>query len=304
MKISANSVFVRFCYGFLLIFIVLSCRKESIPPDVDDLAKFTPCVSPGKSDQFEIITFNAEGFAKEGYTSILAMATLIKSINADVIAFQEISSTADFNRLVKLLPGWKGYLNPTNNDDWDLGYLIKSSETEMVQSSEKLLFTEDFTSFPRPPYLMKIRFKPTAKEIVLINIHLKCCSGASNENSRQAASQKLKTYIDINHPKDAVILLGDYNDDIISNSPSVNPFLNFINDPANYSFTDMKIAKGSPLWWSYPSYPSHIDHILISNELFASHDTTMVIKASPCYPDYEKVISDHRPIQANFRFSK
>ena len=35
----------------------------------------------------------------------------------------------------------------------------------------------------------------------------------------------------------------------------------------NYEFTDMYIAQSSSEYWSYPSWPSHLDHILISNEL-------------------------------------
>ncbi len=97
-------------------------------------------------------------------------------------------------------------------------------------------------------------------------------------------------------------MLGDYNDEISSDYPSENPFLNFINDPEEYLFADMKIAKGSELWWSYPSWPSHIDHILITDELVSHVDTTMVVKASPCYPDYNEVLSDHRPEMIRIKF--
>jgi exonuclease III len=106
----------------------------------------------------------------------------------------------------------------------------------------------------------------------------------------------LKNYIDTNLSNDAVIVCGDLNDEITGISSSENPFLNFIDDPADYRFADMSIAKGSQLWWSYPSYPSHIDHILITNELFSKVDTTLVYKASPCYSDYSQYISDHRPV--------
>jgi len=219
-----------------------------------------------------------------------------------VVAFQEVASEADFNRLVKLMSGWSGYFNPVNNDQWNLAYLFKTSEIEVIASSEKLLFTDDTWAFPRAPYEIKVKYKPSAREFYLINLHLKCCSGSDNENSRKNASLKLKSFLDTSQPKDAVVVLGDYNDEISSSAESENPFLNFINDPAGYTFADMAIAKGSPLYWSYPSYPSHIDHILITNELFSSVDTTMVIKASPCYPDYEANISDHRPVEVRMVF--
>lgn len=296
-----------FFIGAVLFFSALlptSCNKEITPPTPDNPDLFKACVVEGTSGKFEIMTFNVEGFPKSGYSSVTTLASLIKTINPDVVAFQEIASTADFERLVKLMPGWTGLVNPTNNDDWDLAYLLKNSETELVSNSEKLLFTEDKWAFPRPPYEIRIKHKSGSKEFILINLHLKCCSGTDNENSRKTASQKLKSYLDGMNNGQQVMMLGDYNDEILSLSASENPYLNFINDPLNYTFADMKIAKGSALWWSYPSYPSHIDHILISNELNTSLDTTFVVKVSPCYPDYENILSDHRPVEAIFRLNK
>jgi endonuclease/exonuclease/phosphatase family metal-dependent hydrolase len=282
---------------FFLVLSVTSCRKEPSPPSPDDTKLFAACVIPGTSASLEIVTFNVEGFPKADNTSVTALAALIKTIDPDVVALQEVASETDFNRLVKLLTGWKGYFNPAYNNDWNLSYLVKNSEIETFKSFDKLLFTSDAAAFPRAPYEIKLEHKPSSMVFFLINIHLKCCDGTDNLNSRTSASVKLKNYIDTSRPKDAVIVLGDFNDEISSSSATENPFLNFINDPAGYAFADMAIAKGNALWWSYPSYPSHIDHILVTNELFSSVDTTMVIKVSPCYPDYEANISDHRPVE-------
>jgi endonuclease/exonuclease/phosphatase family metal-dependent hydrolase len=223
-------------------------------------------------------------------------------MDPDLVALQEVDSKAAFDRLVKLMTGWSGYFNPTNNDEWNLAYLCKDSEAELVASSEKLLFEDDVWAFPRAPYEIKVKHKSSGKELVLINLHLKCCSGTDNENSRRSASVRLKEYLGQIRANDFVVVLGDYNDQITSQAADENPFLNFINDPAGYQFADMAIAKGSPLWWSYPSYPSHIDHILVSNELFSSVDTTFVVKASPCYPSYEANLSDHRPVEIRLVF--
>ena len=44
----------------------------------------------------------------------------------------------------------------------------------------------------------------------------------------------------------------------------------FIDNSDKYMFTDFAMATESNYWeyWSYPSWPSHLDHIIISNELF------------------------------------
>ena len=286
---------------FMDLFSV-SCRQEVLPPSPVSKLIFSACITPGTPATLEVVTFNAEGFPKAGYTSVTAMASLLKAIDPDVIAFQEIASSADFDRLTKLMEGWSGFINPTNNDQWDLAYLVKNSEVSVVPSSEKLLFTDDAWAFPRPPHELKLKHKSSGKEFYIVNLHLKCCQGSDNENSRKSASQKLKAYLDATKPDQPVIVLGDFNGTISSASPSENPFLNFIDDPVNYRFTDMEIAKGSPLWWSYPSYPSHIDHILVTNEIFSGIDTTEVLKASPCFPEYEAKISDHRPVELRMVF--
>jgi endonuclease/exonuclease/phosphatase family metal-dependent hydrolase len=280
----------------LLLAAGSSCRQVPDPPSPDDTDLFAACVIPGTTSTLDIITFNVQGFPKSGYTSVTALSALIKSIDPDIIALQEVASEADFNRLVKLMPGWTGIFYPINNDEWNLAYLFKDSEAELIVSSAHLLFEDDSWAFPRPPFEVKVRHNASGKELYLINLHLKCCGGDDNENRRRAASEELKDYIDGQRADDAVVILGDFNDEISSSSPSENPFLNFIADPAGYSFADMDIATGSMLWWSYPDWPSHIDHILITNELAAAVDTTVVIKASPCYPEYGDVISDHRPV--------
>ncbi|MCI0523548.1 MAG: endonuclease/exonuclease/phosphatase family protein [Bacteroidales bacterium] len=279
-----------------LIIIVSSCRKAPDPPSPDDTTLFAACVVPGTSSSLDIVTFNVEGFPKAGYTSVTALAALLRSIDADAVALQEVASEADFNRLTELMPGWTGIFYPIDNDEWNLAFLVKNSEIEVSQGSARILFEDDFYAFPRPPFEIMVSHKPSGTDLYLINLHLKCCGGTDNENSRRAASQQLKQYLDTHRSGDAVVMLGDYNDEIASTNESENPFLNFVNDPEDYCFSDLAIAKGTPLWWSYPSWPSHLDHILITDELVQNIDTTLVVKASPCYPDYAEVLSDHRPV--------
>ena len=100
-----------------------------------------------------------------------------------------------------------------------------------------------------------------------------------------------------------VILLGDLND-ILTDSQENNVFQMFIDDPDHYRFLDMEIAQGSPGGWSYPSWPSHIDHILITDELFDAfahvNSEVAVLKIENYleggWEEYDQNISDHRPV--------
>jgi endonuclease/exonuclease/phosphatase family metal-dependent hydrolase len=279
-----------------------SCRDVENPPTPDDSGIFDACIPyPGTSGSLDIVTFNVETFPRNGYTSVRMMASLLNSIDADVYALQEVATKSGFDQLVELMPRYTGQYYLTDEGEWNLAYIFKTSEITVDESATQLLFTDN-TAYLRPAFEVKIKHKPTGIETYIINNHFKCCG--EGESLRREESQIMKDYIDTYRSGDAVIVLGDLNDEITGTSSSTNPFLCFIDDPDNYKFADMKIANGSQLWWSYPSYPSHIDHILITNELFAKVDTTVVYKAAPCYPDYSADISDHRPVGIKLSTSK
>jgi endonuclease/exonuclease/phosphatase family metal-dependent hydrolase len=289
--------FKNILFGIALIFIVSGCHKTQEPPSPEPSVDFDACISSGNQSSFEIVTLNLEGFPKEGYQTIIVIRDLINRINPDVIALQEVASESDFNTLVGKLNGWDGRFYPINNDLWNLAYLFKTSEVSIDDTKTKLLFTGDSYAFPRPPFEIFVTHKSLGISTYLINIHLKCCSGTENEDRRRDASEKLDEYINSTLPSDPVIVLGDYNDEISGDTYESNVFYNLVSAPSEYMFTDMAIAKGSLLWWSYPSYPSHIDHIMVTDELFSEIDTVMVLKPEPCYSSWSEMISDHRPVE-------
>ena len=92
----------------------------------------------------------------------------------------------------------------------------------------------------------------------------------------------------------------------------MNVFQNFINDSTNYKFVDMDIAHSSSSNWSYPSWPSHLDHILITNELFDEFEnegsSVQTIRLEEYFDngwtEYENYISDHRPVGLRLKFSQ
>ena len=83
----------------------------------------------------------------------------------------------------------------------------------------------------------------------------------------------------------------------------------FFNQPEKFSFVDFDIALGPVENWSYPSWPSHIDHILISNELFDVYNQSGSVKTLNIEDNfqtgmnaYSNYLSDHRPIQLKLIF--
>ena len=118
----------------------------------------------------------------------------------------------------------------------------------------------------------------------------------------------LKAYIDENLSNEKVIVLGDLNDDI-SEPYQNNVFQDVLNDSDNYQFGDLIIAQGNSSDWSFPNWPSHLDHILITNELFNELDSIEVktIKiddyVSGGWTEYDQNISDHRPVAMKIYFT-
>ena len=117
------------------------------------------------------------------------------------------------------------------------------------------------------------------------------------------ATDLLKAYIDTHFADRSVIVLGDFNDSL-TDTTSHNVFASLLDDPDHYRFTDMSIAEGDSSGWSYPSYPSHLDHVLISSGLFAGfeHADSRVLSLPvdevffDGWREYEEAVSDHRPV--------
>ena len=96
-------------------------------------------------------------------------------------------------------------------------------------------------------------------------------------------------------------MVGDWNDILTDPTPN-NVFNSFLND-SDYLFVDFPIALGSSANFSFPTWPSHLDHILISDELFADFSKPnselsciRIDDYMSSWNAYDYNISDHRPV--------
>lgn len=255
--------------------------------------QYQSCFNVLDTGTLDVVTWNIENFPMEGSNSIDLAAEVTRNMYPDVIAVQELRSESDFLTLASRLQGYTAVFKNVNLGQ-DLGFLYKTSEIVKV-SEATTIYDDDRDAFPRQPVLFTVTHK-SGLEVTLINIHLKCCN--DGRNRRANASALLKSYIDTNLPNENVILLGDFNDEIFETD---DVFANFSNDSFNYKFADETIAKGNSSNWSYPSWPSHLDHILITNELFDRLLDTEVLKVNNCSSSYPNILSDHRPVMARFQ---
>ena len=258
----------------------------------------------GSQDSFDFMTWNIEWFPKNGQTTINYVAEIIEDIDIDVIAMQELDDRDLFDQMISSLDGYAGYYDSS----WFAGLaFIYNTETVQVNDIYEIYTTSPYwNAFPRSPMVMDLNFNGV--NYFLINNHFKCCGDGSldlnddsdEEKRRYDAINLLREYIDENLPNQNVIVLGDLNDDIAE--PQINNvFQLIINDP-NYEFVDYHIALGSSSDWSFPNWPSHLDHILVSDELFEelAYSQVETIKLDQYidggWNEYDYNISDHRPV--------
>jgi endonuclease/exonuclease/phosphatase family metal-dependent hydrolase len=261
-------------------------------------------LSFGTDSTLDIVTWNIEHFPKNGQTTLNYVTQIIEAMDIDVLAIQEVQEYDDFEQLIANLEGWEG------DYAWDqyaaLAYIYKTDVVENVNLFE--IYTNKSREFPRAPYVMEMT--SGGVEYVIMNNHLKCCGDGhldesddyDEEKRRLDACNLIDDYIVENYPNKRVIMLGDLND-ILTDNNSNNVFKTFINNPDSYAFADMDIAEGSNSNWSYPSWPSHLDHILITNEIFDDFATVgseiLTVKLDNyfnSFNDYDYNVSDHRPV--------
>jgi len=273
-------------WKILFLLFLISCADDTITNSGTEI----------NPENLNIMTWNIESFPKTNQT-IGYVTQIINSLDVDIIALQEITNQSSLIELANSLNGNWDY-SFYSNDSWGLAYLINTDNISVTQNPYSILQQYDYEFAGRPPYVLEFNYNN--QEIILMNIHFKCCDGS--EQRRADASYYLDDYIYNNLYSDNVIVLGDFNDSLIDDE---NVFDVFLNKPQEYTFADYPMAQQNNEWayWSFPTWPSHIDHILISNELFDEYqneesicNTLLVDQNFSNYASYDDNVSDHRPV--------
>ena len=259
----------------------------------------------GTDSTFEVVSWNIEWFPKNGQVTADSVKTIIQSLAADVYALQEIDDTTLLKQVVSTIPGYSCYFKSTYYGG--LAYVYNTNTVQVNKKYEIYTSQPFWNTFPRSPQVLELTFNN--EDYVILNNHFKCCGdGTLNTNDpndeemrRLSAVTLLKQYIDSLFIDERVIIVGDLND-ILTDPNANNVFNSFLND-SDYLFVDFPIALGSSSNFSYPSWPSHLDHILISNELFADFSKPnswlsciRIDDYMSSWNAYDNNISDHRPI--------
>jgi len=256
----------------------------------------------GSEKSFDIATWNIEHFPKNNHHTISNLSCIIRDIDIDLIAVQEIDRSSSFRSLLDSLDGYQGYVSVLPDYGQKLGIIYKSDIISL--SNPDQIFIDDNWAFPRPPLLTYVRVKEKNKTVfdfILIILHLKAFVDEESEARRRNACEKLKSYIDtylLTGAEKDVIILGDFNDEL-DDPPSDNIFGIFLKDSLNYKFLTFSLTDK-------PTYigqnESSIDHLLITRRGKDEFNAglTQVLRIDEEFSDYFYTISDHRPVLTQF----
>ena len=285
--------------GFIKLVLLICCCSLTAQ-SIEDL-------SFGSDSTLDIITWNIERFPKNGQTTLNNVIDIIEALDVDLLAIQEVDDINSFNQIVSNLSAYDGYLESTYFAG--LAYIYKPDIIQVNNIYEIYTTSEYWDYFPRSPMVMDFNYME--QRFIVINNHFKCCGDGvldlnntnDEETRRYFANNLLKEYIDSNFPEDNVIVLGDLND-ILSDDPQNNVFQVILDDQDNYLFADLDIANGNNSDWSFPTWPSHLDHILLTNELIDEFENEnsdiQTIKIDEYltggWSEYDQNVSDHRPV--------
>ncbi|GGK66368.1 Ig-like domain-containing protein [Rufibacter glacialis] len=297
-----------------------------------------------RSETFDIVTYNVEFFGSDikdgtgefGPTNdplqVENVTKVMQTLNADIIAVQELSEETEMDKVVAAMPGFaksisqvysysiKPNSSTTPFPAQKIGFLYNTATVRPVGfrvmfeglykqavANTTTLITDDFWSSGRLPYMgtFEVTIGGITKRIRVVNIHAKSGSSTGDFNRRKEDLKVLKDSLDAHYPLDNIILLGDYNDNVFGsiNAGGVSSYNSFIEDAQDYKAITYTLAQNGGV--SFPSSGSFLDHIIISNELIDEYleGSTTIENPNSYITNYSSTTSDHLPVYSRFAFT-
>lgn len=279
----------------------------------------------GQPGTFDVATWNIEWFgASPGPSNDdlqrANVARILRESEIDLWGVQEIADAEDFALLLGDLGADYAGVLATNSGTQRVGFVYRTDVVH-VRSMGHILESFEYEFAFRPPLQLTadIVLGDTTVTATFIVVHMKANTGDASDRResyerRADAARRLKNYIDFTAlDQDAVVVLGDFNDEleqsIYGNNPT--PFADFLADTDDYRFVTSPLDDGSLGTYCGSSSQcltgSVIDHVLITDELFGAY----VAGSARPYDDvltevagYTATTSDHLPVVARFDFSR
>jgi len=252
---------------------------------------------------------------------------IMKSLDVDVFALQEIVSETQLTSLTQalgsnydyLLSDYGSFVNDSNDPDWvdvqKLAYVYRSDKLENLGTYGLLKSTYPSNSSASSPYgcfasgrfpfALWVKMKHTANQdsVLLINIHAKAFSGTSEHNRRACGAKQMTDSLQAQYPNENIIVLGDFNDKLegaITSGFSISPY-DYMFQNNFVGLTKVSDFPGEQTWLG--SGGSIIDNIVVSNDMYPHLIPNSVLifdEVTDIIEDFRYDASDHIPVLSFF----
>lgn len=264
---------------------------------------------------------------------------VVRNLNVDILAVQEVSEESQLENLVT---GLGSPYDFTCSDKYSYSFegpdpdfpaqkvcFIYNSEvirilekramfdaffTQIRTSGDASLLPgypvepDRFWSSGRLPYLVRARATVGGKseDLILVDIHAKSGGSSKEDYDRRVYDAAvLKDSLDAFYGDQPVIVLGDYNDDVVSSiyNGLTSPYEGFVTSP-DYRATTLPLSEAG--FQSYLFGDELIDNMIISNELYDNYldSTTSLFIPFNLIENYANTTSDHLPVTARFELAE
>lgn len=314
-----------------LIPVLIACGADPVeppPPPVEpDPVEPQPVPDPpaiqiparGTSATLDVGTWNLlffgapnQGPADEPL-QMARVRDVILGTDFDVWGVQEVTDADAFGTLLDQLPGYEGFLasdasvaggsDSYHRAELKVGLIYKTALAE-VTGARIILSELDYEFAGRPPMEVELRVTlgGASRDVVLIVLHAKAVADETSWERRMAAGEGLQEYLDATWPDRAVLVPGDWNDDVDESivRGRDTPYRSLVDAAPEWVFATAGLSAAGAR--SMPRYTEVIDHILASDEAMAWYEegSAMVYEIDDIIPDYLDTTSDHLPVLARF----
>lgn len=242
------------------------------------------------------------------------------SLRADLYAFQEVYSEKALTDITENMSGYSGFA--AGHIDWiqKTAFVYNANVIDSVSSGAitdvRAEYQEQWDHYwaGRPPLYFQFTYEGSDREFYAVAVHAKAHTGSSSAEyqdayeRRKKAAEGLYYYLQDNKPDANIIFLGDYNDDvdesIYYHTPgdyAETPYYQFVNNSGSFDVLSRVLSENGRQ--STVEYSDMIDHITISDELFALYvdgSVNVFQFSSDFISGYGQTTSDHYPVWAQF----
>ena len=298
------------------------------------------------SKTLEVVNWNMEWFGSPDATlgpkdkdlQKTNASTVLKYLNADVFALEEVVDTVRLKTLVAELSAATG--TPFAYKISDFGsYGDNASDLDYV-GDQKLAFIYRTSVVSHPsfqgllrctqaqacaawsawasgrfPYLMSadVTLDGVTKPVNFIVIHAKANATATSANDyarRQKGADLLKNLLDTSYASANTLLVGDYNDVLEGTiatgvTPAVSSYYSFVQDSSRYVSLTLPLARAG--LQSTASFKTVIDNVIANKNMaqyYLSGTAAIRTDAAALVPSYATTTSDHYPVYSRYAFTR